>query len=83
MKSLFENPFILVILIGIISSVYKKMKVSEPEDGKRRTPLSQRVPTSFENPVRQIKRVNEHDEQKKMQNNNKKPEKSQTLFMIK
>lgn len=41
------------------------MKVSEPEDGKRRTPLSQRVPTSFENPVRQIKRVNEHDEQKK------------------
>jgi hypothetical protein len=41
------------------------MKMSEPEDGKRRTPLSQRVPTSFENPVRQIKSINEHNEQKK------------------
>lgn len=40
MKTLFENPFILLIIIGAISSLYKKMKEGQPEDKKQGTRVS-------------------------------------------
>ncbi len=80
MKILYDNPFILVILIGIISSIYKKMKVNETEDGKKRSPLSQRIPTTFENPVWKNIRVREHNDQKKQAKQQITRKKSTTLY---
>ncbi|MDZ5470941.1 hypothetical protein SM124_04155 (plasmid) [Bacillus sp. 31A1R] len=36
MEFLFENPFILVVLIGIISSLFKRMKGEQPEEQQKR-----------------------------------------------
>jgi len=36
MKFLLENPFILVILIGILSSFYKQLKGTDSDDKKRK-----------------------------------------------
>jgi DNA mismatch repair ATPase MutL len=60
MDFLFENPIIIVILIGIISSLYKQVKGAQPEEGKRtnrpnQAPVS---PVGQNKPVRRQKQAN-------------------------
>lgn len=49
MEFLFENPFILVVLIGIISSLFKRMKGTPPEE-QPRSPQPKPKPVIQRNP---------------------------------
>ena len=53
MEFLFENPIFLVIVIGLISSLYKQLKKGGPEDGKQhpRGPFTQTTQPINSRPV--------------------------------
>lgn len=44
MEFLFENPFILIVLIGIISSLFKKKKVEEKSKSPNPKPFVESMP---------------------------------------
>lgn len=44
MKFLLDNPFILVILVGIISSFYKQVKGANSDDGKGKKEIPKQKP---------------------------------------
>lgn len=51
MEFLFENPFLLVILIGLISSLFKRMKGTQEEPRKSQSkPFVESGPFDFEQP---------------------------------
>ncbi|MFE8703211.1 hypothetical protein ACFYKX_21770 [Cytobacillus sp. FJAT-54145] len=54
MEFLFENPFLLVILIGLISSIFKRMKGTQEEPRKSQPkPFVESGPFDFEQQPRQ------------------------------
>ena len=59
MEFLFENPIFLVIVIGLISSLYKQLKRGVPEDGKQhpRGPFTQTTQPINSRPVERKKPV--------------------------
>lgn len=55
MKFLLDNPFILVILIGILSSFYRQLKGSNSDDQKRKSAIPKQKPATLvgqNNPMR-------------------------------
>ncbi|WP_318508360.1 hypothetical protein [Bacillus sp. T3] len=55
MKFLLDNPFILVILIGILSSFYKQIKGTNSDDNKRKGAIPKQKPATTvgqNNPMR-------------------------------
>ena len=60
MDFLFENPIFLIIVIGLISSLYKQLKRGVPEDGKQhpRGPFTQTTQPINSRPVERKKMVN-------------------------
>jgi hypothetical protein len=61
MKTLLENPIILVILVGIISSFFKKVK-SQQENGEKGKPNPVRIPQVKIEPVRRNKKQRRNSE---------------------
>lgn len=52
MRFLFDNPFILIILIGAISSLFQRAKAANPENKKGYNPIPRRNPASPVGPDR-------------------------------
>ena len=62
MKTLLENPIILVILIGIISSFFKKVKTAQQESRENGKPNPLKVPPVKVEPVRRNKKQQRNSE---------------------
>ncbi len=69
MDVLWENPIILVIIIGIISSYFKKMKSKQPENGDKGMPNQRKVPPISVGPVARNKKRQRSENQRVQQQN--------------
>lgn len=67
MDILWENPIILVIIVGIISSYFKKMKSEQPENGDNGKPNQRKVPPVSVGPVARNKKRQRAENQRVQQ----------------